>query len=290
MDKAIDLINNNAYDLRYTDYRYMRGRSPYIDEVESLFSDACLVPTGMAAISLVLQYYKPKTIWFPKELYRETQNLLRLLKIEYTEDNPDMVLYDYPSFRNIKYVNPYPGALLVVDNSLDPAEEPACDILLTSLSKHYVNCETVLGLITFKTHKEDLANMKLLRCASGYAVFDFQCEALLRNFKDYKNLLLETKKSAKEVARLLSDKGYRTINIGSIVFVLVDGNPRDIALRTPFELRPTYGSKRTFCSYSYYDGDLIYFGSKYIRLSIGLDYSSKKIADVVDEAIKKGEK
>lgn len=277
---------NNAYDLRYTDYRYVRGRSELIDKIESIFPDSCLVPTGMAAISLVMQFYKPKTIWFPEDLYRETQNLLRFLGIRYTEDNPDMVLFDYPSFRNKRYVNPYPNAMLVVDNSLDPNENPECDILVTSLSKHFVNCETVLGLITFKNFKEDCKDMKLLRCASGYAVFDFQCESLLRNLSDYPNLINETKKSAKKVAEILKSREYKVINTGSIVFVLVDETPRNIALRTPFELRPTYGSRRTFCSYSYYDGDLVYFGSKYLRLSIGLDYSAEEIADIIDEAIK----
>lgn len=280
---------NNAYDLRYTDYRYIRGKSPLIDKIESIFPDSCLVPTGMAALSLVLQFYKPKTIWYPEDLYRETQNLLRMFDIQYTTYNPDMVLYDYPSFRNNKYSNVFPNALVVVDNSLDPTEYPDCDILVTSLSKHYVNCETVLGLITFNTHKEDCNSMKLLRCASGYAVFDFQCEALLRNLEDYPDLINESKKSAHMVSQLLNLKGYTAINTGSIVFVLVDANPRTVALKTPFELRPTYGCNRTFCSYSYYEGDLTYFGSKYIRLSIGLDYTPEEIALIVDMALKGGQ-
>lgn len=277
---------NNAYDLRYTDYRYIRGKSELIDKIESIFPDSCLVPTGMAALSLVLQYYRPKKIWYPEDLYRETQNLIRFLGIEYSDKSPDVVLYDYPSFRDKRYTNRFKKALVVVDNSLDPTEKPECDILVTSLSKHYVNCETVLGLITFNTHKEDCNNMKLLRCASGYAVFDFQCESLLRNLDGFSKLITETKKAAIEVEKRLKEDGYEVVRTGSIVFVLVDCDPWKVALRTPFELRPTYGCKRTFCSYSYYGGDLVYFGKRYIRLSIGLDYTPERIAWLVDVAIR----
>lgn len=281
-------MDSNAYDLRYTDYRYMRGRSPLIDEIEGRFQYSCLVPSGMAAISLVMQFYKPKTIWFPKELYRETQNLLRMLGIKYDDVNPDMVLYDYPSFRNKKYSNPFPSALHIVDNSLDPAESPDCDILVTSLSKHYVNCETVLGLITFKTHKEDCEEVKYLRSESGYAVLDEQCEAFKRNIDTYPMRLEGTRKAAQIVADILSKKGYKVINPGSIVFILVDENPREIAFRTPFELRPTYGCDRTFCSYNHYDADLVYFDSPYLRLSVGLDHSPEEIAEFMLKALEGG--
>lgn len=272
---------NNAYDLRYSNYRYMRGKSALITKCEELFEDGVLVPNGMAALSLVLQYYKPKGIWYPEELYRETQNLIKFMGISYNSENPDMVIIDYPSFRGERYKNPFPNALLVIDNSINPLEQPECDILITSLSKHYVNCETVLGLIKFNTHKEDCENMKLLRCASGYAVFDFQCEALLRNFDNFKNLMQSTLENAKSLHKLLDGCGIENVLSGSIVFIMVNKEPREIALKTPFELRPTYGCSRTFCSYSFYEEDLVYFGKPYIRVSVGVDYTPEELFKII---------
>lgn len=277
---------NNAYDLRYSNYRYIRGKSELIDKCESIFPNSLLVPSGMAALSLILQFYRPKSIWYPKDLFRENQSLIKLLGIPFDNVNPEMVLVECPSFCNNKYENPYPNALFVVDNSVDPEENPECDILITSLSKHYMNCESVLGLITLKTHQEDLKSLELLRCRSGYVVFDFQCESFLRNYQNFHKLMSTTRCNAIEVSKLLDNEGIRNIRAGSMVFVLVDGDAKSIAFKTPFELRPTYGCDRTFCSYSYYEEDMIYWGSPYIRLSIGVDYTPIEIVECVIKALK----
>lgn len=276
---------NNAYDLRYSEYRYVRGRSKLIDECENLFPNSLIVPSGMAALSLVLQFYKPKSIWYPKDIFRENKSLIEFFDIPYNDNEPDMVLVEYPSFCGNKPDNPFPNALFVVDNSVDAEENPDCDILITSLSKHYMNCESVLGLITLKSHTNDLPNLRTLRCRSGYVVFDFQCKLLLKHYYNFHTLMSKTREKAIQLNKLLNSQNVDNIQTGSMVFVLVDESPRDVALKTPFELRPTYGCDRTFCSYSYYDGDLAYFQKSYIRISVGLDYSAQEICNYILKAI-----
>lgn len=288
----------NAYDLRLGKYRYLRGDSEYVDWAESLFDNAILMPSGMSAISLAMQYFRPESIWYPKDLYQGTMELIELSRLWYNIRNPDMVIYDYPSFAGVYHKNPLKDsdAVTVVDNSVEPDLKPECDILVTSLSKYHTDCQSVLGLLTVNTGEEDLEKMRELRWKSGYVILKEQVDAFAAQYMQYGNdefndYITQFKRKAAEIGRILTEMKIKNVVSGGLVFIMVpdDWDTRELALLTPFELRPTYGSKHTLCCYSYCEDNYRYFGNqlrlgKYIRVSPGLDMTEYWIAMAVKKA------
>lgn len=302
----------NAYDLRKSGYRYLRGSSPYVEEAEKSFTRGILMPSGMAAISLLLQYLNPKSIWYPYDLYQGTYELISLLKIPVDNKKPDIVIYDNPSFSgNIKPAMPKfkNKPIIIVDNSVMPDQQSFkskdYDYLVTSLSKYHTNCETVLGLITIgsKTLKkapslrEELAE---LRWKSGYTIFRSQCNSLKDHFretkkKSFEKFLTDKAEKAKKLGALLKSEGFDTVVSGALVFVIMpdyNTSAEEIARKTSFDLRPTYGADKTFISYSYCQDNYRYFSDihksgEFIRISPGEDYTTKEIAAQIKKAMQK---
>lgn len=302
----------NAYDLRKSGYRYLRGSSPYVEQTESYFPNGILMPSGMAAISLLLQYLKPKSIWYPYDLYQGTYELISLLDIPLNYEEPDVVIYDNPSFGGNKKAD-MPKfknkPVVIVDNSVMPTkksfESKNYDYLVTSLSKYHTNCETVLGLITInnkllKEADSKEQELKELRWKSGYVIFSSQCKSLEEHFgkttkNNFEKALKEKAKKAQKICKMLTEKGFDAIATGTLIFVVMPEKNTDakkVAEATPFDLRPTYGADKTFISYSYCEDNLRYFYSKhnsgqFIRISPGSDYTSKEIVQYIQKAMQK---
>lgn len=295
----------NAYDLRTEKYRYLRGNSDYVEKAEALFEDGLIVPSGMSAISLVIQAYGVKTIWYPEDIYQGTYELIHGLGLVFDDENPDMVIYDYPSFRGIYWEKKFPDAIIVADTSVEPFRKPECDIIVTSLSKYHTNCETVLGLISFRSDRclKDKERIAELRWKSGYVVFKEQIKVLFRHYGKFGNenefeiYVREFGLKAKAIGEKLHKLGIANVIAGGLVFVLLSDelDPREVALATPFRLCPTYGAKSPFLTYSYCEDNLRYFGNakrkgNYLRISPGssycLDGSVNKIALYILKAIK----
>lgn len=299
----------NAYNLRNDGYRYLRGDSVYVEKAERYFKNGIIVPSGMAAISLLLQYLNPASIWYPYDLYQGTHELIDLLGIPFDDKKPDVVIYDNPSFAgNDASVIPVFSnkPVVIVDNSVMPDfahEGQGWDYIVTSLSKYHTDCKTVLGLITVNDFCLDsVGKLKELRWKSGYVVFKEQCKALekcygkkfVRGGLDFGRYLADLHCKAVKVKDLLA--GYSIVSVvsGSLVFVMVpdDVNPEAVARATPFDLRPTYGAGKTFCSYSYCDDNYRYFGNdsrlgKFIRIAVGPDMAEVVVANYVSGALSK---
>lgn len=302
----------NAYDLRKSGYRYLRGSSPYVEEAERCFPGGILMPSGMAAISLLLQYLQPKSIWYPYDLYQGTYELISLLGIKFSDKNPDVVVYDNPSFggnKEAKMPKFKNKPIVIVDNSVMPDKKSfkseEYDYLVTSLSKYHTNCETVLGLITLNDKRINKADkireqLKELRWKSGYVIFDAQCRSLQEHFgktkrKNFEKFLKAKALKAQKISRMLTERGFDAVAAGTLIFVVMPDKKTDaqkIAETMPFELRPTYGADRTFVSYSYCEDNLRYFSAKhasgqFIRISPGIDYTAKEIVRYIQEAMRK---
>lgn len=296
----------NAYNLRNNGYRYLRGDSAYVDKAESYFSNGILVPSGMAAISLLLQYLNPASIWYPYDLYQGTYELIDLLGIPFDDKNPDVVIYDNPSFAGnddsqIPLFNNNP--VVIVDNSVMPDfvhEGRNWDYIVTSLSKYHTDCKTVLGLITVSDSCLDkMEKLRELRWKSGYVIFKKQCNILGKYYgresakKTFDIKLNGLNEKAKEICWLLAHNyGIKSVVSGSLVFVMIpdDMDAESVARATPFELRPTYGAEKTFCSYSYCNDNYRYFGNdnflgKFIRISVGTDMDEMMIANCIAKAM-----
>lgn len=285
----------NAYDLRTEKYRYLRGNSDYVEKAEALFENSLIVPSGMAAISLVIQAYSVKTIWYPDDIYQGTYELIHGLGLVFDDKNPDMVIYDYPSFRGIYWKKRFPNAIIVADTSVEPFRKPDCDLIVTSLSKYHTNCETVLGLIVFKSERcmKDRDRIAELRWKSGYVVFEEQIKALFRHYCKFGNenefeiYVREFGLKAKAIGKKLDELGIDNVIAGGLVFVLLSDelDSREVALASPFNLCPTYGAEVTFLTYSYCEDNLRYFGNdkrkgNYLRVSPGLVNSFKIAEDI----------
>lgn len=289
------MVKFNAYDLRTDKYRYLRGNSDYIEKAEALFNNGIIVPSGMAAISLVMQFYGVKSIWYPDDIYQGTFELIQGLGLIYDDKNPDMVIYDYPSFRGIYWEKKFPNSIIVADNSVEPFRKPECDIIVTSLSKYHTNCETVLGLITLCSDRciKDKDRIAELRWKSGYVVFEEQVNTFFKHYckfktiTDFKNYVNQFKLVALIISEKLSELGIENVLSGGLVFVLLPDelDPREVALASPFNLCPTYGAEVTFLTYSYCEDNLRYFGNdkrkgNYLRVSPGLVNSFKIAEDI----------
>lgn len=282
----------NAYDLRKTSkYCYLRNTTEYIEEIETAMGDRnILVPSCMAGISLALQYYRPKSIWYPKDLYKETFELIEMLGISYNDVDPELVIFDYPSFPGIYYTNPFPNAIVIADNSVNPTMEPNnYDVLVTSLSKYHTDCKTILG--TMKFSDLDVCNeIKMLRWKSGYLILKEQTDCVERkllNMESFKKYYEVFQNKAILIGDYLKTKGVENVVSGTLVFIFIPDHidSRTIALNTPFEVRGTYGAKVTVCTFSYREGHYRYFKNsfrmgKYIRICPGLDYSWQEIAEM----------
>lgn len=300
----------NAYNLRENGYRYLRGNSSYVEKAESYFDNGIIVPSGMAAISLLIQYHKPLSVWYPDDLYQGTYELIELLGLAYNDKNPDLVIYDNPSFvgNDSSQVPEFSNdPVIIVDNSVMPDfchEGNNYDYIVTSLSKYHTDCRTVLGLITVSNKRmNEMENIRELRWKSGYLVSKKQCKVLEKRYADdyiknrFIGKLCRVQERAEKINSLLFSYGLTSVVSGGMVFVILpdDLDAESVALATPFELRPTYGAERTFCTYSYCDNCLRYFRNykgmnvcgKYIRISPGIDMSEENIAKYIYTAVKK---
>lgn len=287
----------NAYDLRKSGYRYLRGNSAYIEKAESFFDNGIIVPSGMAAISLLFQYLRPRKIWYPYDLYQGTFELISYLGLEYDDKAPDVVIYDCPSFGGNLFEFPKfeNSPVIIADNSVMPDVVPrfGFDYLVTSLSKYHTDCRTVLGLITVKNN-ESLKDLKEFRWKSGYVVFRSQCEVLFGSYgklkgKKFKKKLASARKRAFDTCCWLDYYDIKYVLSGALVFIMVPDNidAEAFAKATPFSLRPTYGADKTFCSYSYCEDNYRYFGTdsfkgSFLRISPGEDFSPERIGHILN--------
>ncbi|MCL4511147.1 MAG: PLP-dependent aspartate aminotransferase family protein [Bacteroidetes bacterium] len=201
---------------------------------------AAAVATGMAAITLVLHFFKTGDhILCTHDCYGGTERLLRTyreqfgLEISYvdmrdlssvqdaiqpntkafwieTPSNPLLNIVDIRELSRIAHRN---GALSIVDNTfLSPFNqrpfELGADIIVHSTTKYLNGHSDVVGGAVVVKHQEHAQRLQFLTNALGQGASPFDCWLVLRGIKTLAPRMREHERNAKAVAEFLSSHSH----------------------------------------------------------------------------------
>ena len=201
---------------------------------------AAAVATGMAAITLVLHFFKTGDhILCTHDCYGGTERLLRTyreqfgLEISYvdmrdlssvqaairpntkafwieTPSNPLLNIVDIRELSAIAHLN---GALSIVDNTfLSPFNqrpfELGADIIVHSTTKYLNGHSDVVGGAVVVKHQEHAQRLQFLTNALGQGASPFDCWLVLRGIKTLAPRMREHERNARAVAEFLSSHSH----------------------------------------------------------------------------------